>query len=156
MSITATLFAQILAFVLVVWLVKRLLWAPLTQAMEKRQTEIADGLAAAEEGERSLAQAEEQKQQTHKEAQAKAAEIVAQAERQAGEIIAQAKETARQEGEREKQAAQGEVEQMLNRARESLRREVGALAAAGAARVLAREVDANSHADALRELESKL
>lgn len=156
MSITATLLAQIAAFVLVVWLVNRLLWKPLAQAMNKRQTDISDGLAAADEGRQMLEQAATEKQTIIKEAQEKSKEIIAQAEKQAQNIIATAKDEARTEGEREKQAAQAEIANQLNRAKERLRKEVGSLVALGAERLLKREVDASSHAKAIKELESEL
>ena len=156
MSITATLLAQIVAFALVVWLVKRLLWGPLLQAMKNRQTEISDGLAAADDGKRMLEQAATEKQAILQEAREKSKEILANAEKQAQTIIASAKSDARDEGEREKQAARSEIDNQVNQARETLRKEIGALVISGTSSVLKREVDANSHTEALRELESKL
>lgn len=156
MSITATLLAQILAFVLVVWLVKRFLWKPLDQAMHKRRTEISDGLAAADEGRRMLESAAEKKEGIIREAQERSKEIVAHAEKQAQNIVAAAKNEARAEGEREKQAAQSEIANQVNQAREALRKEVGSLVMLGVKNVLKREVDATSHADAIRELRSRL
>lgn len=156
MSITATLFAQIIAFVLVVWLVNRLLWKPLSEALQKRQTQIADGLSAAEEGQRSLQEADEKKLEIQREAQKQAADIIATAQKQAGEIVEGAKARAREESERITAAAQSEIESEYNRAKEALRSEVGALAMAGAARILEREIDAGQHADELKSLENSL
>ena len=156
MSITATLFAQIIAFVLVVWMVNRMLWRPLSEALQKRQAQIADGLSAAEEGKRALQQADEKKSEIQKEARQPAADIVAAAQKQATEIVELAKTRATEESERIKTAAQSEMEGEYNRAKESLRREVGALAMAGASRILKREIDAGSHADELKSLEGEL
>ena len=47
MNVTATLFGQMLTFVIFVWFIKAYLWEPLTKAMEDRSNKIADGLAAA-------------------------------------------------------------------------------------------------------------
>lgn len=156
MSITATLFAQIVAFVLVVWMVNRLLWKPLSEALRKRQTEIADGLAAAEEGQRALRDADDKKMAIQKEAQQEAAEIVATAQKRANEIVEEAKTRATEEGERIKTAARNEIEGEYNRAKESLRKEVGSLAVAGASRILGREIDAGRYADEIKSLESNL
>lgn len=156
MSITATLFAQIIAFVLVVWLVNRMLWRPLSEAMDKRKSEIADGLSAAEEGRRALREADEKKAAIQKDAQAQAADILARARKQADDIVEAAKTRAHEEGERIKTAAQSEIEGEYNRAKDALRREVGALALAGAARIMEREVEAGRHADELKNLEKDL
>ena len=50
MNVTATLFGQMLTFVVFVWFIKAYLWEPLTRAMEDRSNKIAEGLAAAEQG----------------------------------------------------------------------------------------------------------
>ena len=156
MSITATLFAQIAAFVLVVWLVNRMLWKPLSKAMDKRKADIADGLSAAEEGRRALREADEKKAAMQKDAQAQAAEIIAKARKQADEIVEAAKVRAAEEGERVKAAAKTEIDGEYNRAKDALRREVGALAVAGASRIMEREVEAGRHADDLKKLEGDL
>ena len=53
-------------------------------------------------------------------------------------------------------AAQAEVDQQVNRAREALRGEVAALAAAGASKILGKEIDAKSHAKLIDELVSEI
>ena len=50
MNVTATLFGQMITFVIFVWFIKAYLWEPLTKAMDDRSNKIADGLAAAEKG----------------------------------------------------------------------------------------------------------
>ena len=52
MNITATLFGQMITFVIFVWFIKAYLWEPLTQAMEDRTNKISEGLASAELGEK--------------------------------------------------------------------------------------------------------
>ena len=47
MNITATLFGQMITFVIFVWFIKAYLWEPLTSAMDERTNKIADGLASA-------------------------------------------------------------------------------------------------------------
>ena len=47
MNVTATLFGQMITFVIFVWFIKAYLWEPLTKAMDDRSNKIADGLAAA-------------------------------------------------------------------------------------------------------------
>ncbi|MEY3042035.1 MAG: rane-bound synthase, sector, subunit b, partial [Pseudomonadota bacterium] len=48
MSITLTLLGQSIAFFVFVWICMKAIWPPIVEAMEARQKQIADGLAAAE------------------------------------------------------------------------------------------------------------
>ena len=156
MNITATLLAQVIAFVLLIWLVNRYLWGPLTAALEQRRKQIADGLASAEQGRRDLEDAKTRAGEIEEQARGKAARIIAHAEKRAREIEEEAKARAREESERIKHSAQSEIDQQLTHARESLRRRVSEIAIAGAARILKKEVDAAAHAAALKELEEHI
>ena len=59
MNINATLLGQALWFALFIWLTMKYVWPPLQKAMQDRQKEIADGLAAGEKGRQELAEAAE-------------------------------------------------------------------------------------------------
>ena len=54
MNINLTLIAQAVSFFIFIWFTARFVWPPLLKAIEKRQKEIADGLAAAERGKQDL------------------------------------------------------------------------------------------------------
>ena len=60
MSFNLTLIAQAVAFALFIWFTVKFVWPPLLRAIEARQKTIADGLAAAEQGKKSLEQAGKQ------------------------------------------------------------------------------------------------
>ena len=156
MNITATLFAQVLAFALFVWATKRWVWPLMLEKMETRQKTIADGLAAAEQGRRTLELSTRQADEAIKEARARAAEILAQAERRGAQLVEEARHTAKDEGSRELAAAKAEIEQEVTRAREELRDRVASLAVAGAEKILRREVDARAHADLLESIKRQL
>ena len=156
MNITATLLAQIAAFIILIWMVNRLLWGPLTEALEKRRARIAEGLSAADKSKQELADAEVRVAEIEKEARSNAAEIIANSEKRAQEIIKGAKATAREEGERIKQAAQSDIDQQLEQAKESLSKQVSELAVMGAERILQKEIDRSVHTDALKDLENRI
>ncbi|MDD9805417.1 MAG: F0F1 ATP synthase subunit B [Gammaproteobacteria bacterium] len=156
MSITSTLFAQVAAFLILIWLVNRFLWEPLTKALDERRQKVAEGLAAGEQGRKDLEESQARIRLMEEEARNQAANVIVQAEKRATGIVEEAKVAAREEAERIKHAAQSEIEQQVLQAREGLRREVGGIVIAGSERVLGREVDAGVHAGALRELESRL
>ena len=54
MDLNLTLIGQMITFALFVWFTMKFVWPPITKAMEDRQQQIADGLAAAEQGKRDL------------------------------------------------------------------------------------------------------
>jgi F-type H+-transporting ATPase subunit b len=156
MNINFTLFAQALVFAGFIWFTVRFVWPPLLRAIEARQKQIADGLAAAEQGKKSLEVSSKQAEQAIQEARMRAAEIIAQAEKRDAQMVEAAKAAAKAEGEREKAAAKADIQQEAQRAREQLREQVAALAVAGAEKILRREVDARAHAELLDGIKKQL
>jgi F-type H+-transporting ATPase subunit b len=156
MNINLTLFAQAATFALFIWFTAKLVWPYLMRAIEDRQRNIAEGLAAAERGKQDLEQAAVRTSDMLREARQQAQEILAQADRRSSQIIEEAKNTASEEGARLVTAAKAEIEQEVSRARETLRTQVAALAVAGAEQILRREVDAKVHAELLSTMQSEL
>ncbi len=156
MNINLTLIAQAIAFAALIWLIATYVWPPLLKAIEERQQKIAEGLAAADNSQRVLAQAQDKVNDELKAARAKANEIVEQAHLRANQIIEAARAEAIAEGARQKALAQGEIEATSNRAREDLRRQVSMLAVTGAEKLLRREIDANAHKALLDELAAEI
>ncbi len=156
MNITVTLFAQIIAFVLLIWFVNRVLWGPASKMLEDRQKRIADGLAAGEKGKHELELADKRAKELIQEAKSKAGEIVANAEKRANEMVEEAKGVARVEAQRLVTAATAEIEREVNRAKEGLRVQVAGIAVAGAAKILKREVNAKAHEDLVKDLVAQI
>jgi len=156
MSFNLTLITQMLAFAAFILFTVKVVWPYLLRAIEQRQKTIADGLAAAEEGRKSLEVSTRQSEEMVRQGRDRAAEIIAQAEKRAAQMIEEARTLAKEEGNREKAAAQAEIEQQVARAREALREQVAMLAVAGAEKILRREVDAKVHADLLAQLRQEM
>jgi len=156
MNITATLFAQAAVFALFIAFTVKFIWPYMLRAIETRQKTIADGLAAAEQGKRSLEESTRQADASIAQARNRAAEVISQAEKRAAQMIEEAKNAAREEGSREKAAAKAEIAQELTRAREQLRDHVASLAVAGAEKILRREIDAKAHAELLDSIKKQL
>ena len=156
MNINVTLIAQAFSFGLFIWFTVKFVWPPMLRAIEARQKTIADGLAAAEQGRRSLETSTRQADEEIKRARDRAAEIIGQAEKRTAQMIDEAKNAAKEEGNREKAAAKAEIEQEVTRAREQLRDRVASLAVAGAEKILRREVDAKAHGDLLDSIKRQL
>ena len=156
MSLNFTLFAQAAVFLAFIWFTVKLVWPHMLRAIEQRQKTIADGLAAAEQGKKSLEVSTRQAEESVKQGRDRAAEIILQAERRAAQVLEEAKTAAKAESDREKTAAKAEIQQEVSRAREQLREQVSALAVAGAEKILRREVDAKAHADLLDGIKRQL
>lgn len=156
MSINLTLLGQSIAMLVFVWFCMRYIWPPIVNAIEERQTKIADGLAAAERGQQSLDDARAEAETIVGEARKQATGILDQAHARANEIVAEGKAEGARERERQLALAQAEVEQEMNRAREELRGEVSAIAVASAEKILRREIDPKAHEDILVKLAAEL
>ena len=156
MNINLTLFAQAITFAAFIWFTVKFVWPYMLRAIETRQKTIADGLAAAEQGRKSLEVSTRQADEEIRKARERAAELVSQAEKRVSQMVEEAKGVAKDEGNREKAAAKAEIEQLLARAREQLRDRVASLAIAGAEKILRREVDARAHAELLESIKRQL
>jgi F-type H+-transporting ATPase subunit b len=156
MNLNATLFAQAAVFALFIWVTVKFIWPLMQTRIDARQKTIADGLAAAEQGRRTLELSTRQADEAIKEARARAAEILAQAERRSAQLIDEARQAAKDEGSRELAAAKADIEREVTRARAELRDRVASLAVAGAEKILRREVDARAHADLLESIKRQL
>ena len=156
MNLNLSLVAQAITFAAFIWFTVKFVWPPMLRAIEARQKTIADGLAAAEQGKRSLETSSKQADEEIKRARGRAAEIISQAEKRVAQMIEEAKTSAKEEGNREKAAAKAEIEQEVTRAREQLRDRVASLAVAGAEKILRREVDAKAHGQLLDDIKRQL
>jgi F-type H+-transporting ATPase subunit b len=156
MNINFTLIAQAIAFAVLIWFTVKFVWPPLLKAIETRQKEIADGLAAAADGRNALEAAAKKSEVTLTEAKQKASEIIAQAEKRGTQIVEEAKANAKVEGDRIIAGAKAEIDQEVNRAKEGLRGQVATLAIAGAEKILRKEIDAKAHSELLSKLAAEL
>ena len=156
MDLNMTLLGQSIAMLVFVWFCMKFIWPPIMQAIEERQTQIADGLAAAERGQQSLDKAKVDADGIIGDARKQATTILDQAHARANAIVADGKADGVKERERQLTAAKADVEQESNRAREELRGQVSAIAVASAEKILRREIDSKAHEDILGKLAAEL
>ena len=132
------------------------IWPPILNALEERQQQIEEGLAAADKSQEKLAEAEAEADQIVADARQQATGILDQAHARANEIVAEGKESGVKERDRQLAAAKAEIEQETNKAREELRGQVSAIAIASAEKILNREVDGAAHDDILGKLAQEI
>ena len=156
MNPNITLLGQMISFAILIWFTVKFIWPPLMAAIEERQQKIAEGLAAADNAQKNLAQSQDKANEELKLARTKANEIIDQAHQRANQIIDTAKNDAIAEANRQKALAEAEIAAAANRAKEDLRKQVSMLAVTGAEKLLKREIDANAHKALIDDLAAQL
>jgi F-type H+-transporting ATPase subunit b len=156
MNFNATLIGQSITFIVFVWFCMKYVWPPLMTALEERRAKIADGLAAAERGQKDLELAQSKVSDNLKEAKVQAQDIINQAQKRANEMVDEAKGIAREEAEKIKNAAAADIDQQINSAREQLRKEVSSIALSGAEKILKREINAEAHGEVLDDMMAQI
>ena len=156
MDINLTLLGQSFAMLVFVWFCMKYIWPPILKAIEERQEQIADGLAAAEQGQDKLVRAQAEADEIVVDARKQATSILDQAHARANEIVTEGKAGGVKERDRQLAAAKADIEQESHKAREELRGEVSAIAIASAEKILQREIDGTAHKDILGKLAQEL
>ena len=156
MDINATFIGQIIVFLIMLWFIAKVVVPMIAAPISERHKKIADGLAAAERGQKDLAAAESRVDAIVREARTRAQQIEAQAQTQANEIIEAAKKSATVEGARILQSAEQQIALERQSARDELRQQVAALAVAGAGKIIEREIDPRAHAQLLDKLVAQI
>jgi F-type H+-transporting ATPase subunit b len=156
MNLNVTMFVQAAVFFVFIYITVTWIWPMILKHVEARQKMIADGLAEAERGRNSLADAQKQTEVILKEARERAHELVVAAEKAASQRVEDSKSQAKTEGDRLLAAANAQIQQEVQAAKQVLREQVAQLAVSGAEKILKREVDAKAHADMLNQLKAEL
>ena len=136
---------SIVNFLVVLYLLRRYLWAPILGTIESRAQKIREGLAMAEEAraerERMKAEMERLVSDARREAQEIADRTTKAAEAAAADIRAEGKA----EADRLRQRAQADAKQLHDQVLAQLRSELAGMVVLAASRVLGREVNAEQH-----------
>ena len=156
MNLNATLFAQLVVFLVLAWVTMKFVWPPLMKAIDERAQKIADGLAAADKAKTDLALAEKRATEELRTARETAAEFRGNAEKQASQLIDEARAESARIIAAARVAAEAEAGAAAQRAKEALREHVAQLAVAGAEKILRKEINAQAHADLLAQLKTEL
>lgn len=156
MNLNVTMFVQALVFAVFIIICVKWVWPMILVHVEARQKLIADGLAEAERGRNSLAEAQKERESILREARDRAQQLVTAAEKSAHQRVEESKSQAKVEADRMISSANAQIQQEVQAARQQLRDQVARLAVSGAEKILAREVDARSHAEMLDRLKAQL
>ena len=140
-AIDYTVVAQVLAFLLLVWLLSKYAWKPLMNVMEQRRTSIESSLAQAQEERQQAEKIKKEYQEEMRQARHEAQELIAKAtkisEERAVEILA----LAREEAEKVKKSALVDIERERDRAILEVRAQVADLSVAVAEKIIRQKLD---------------
>ena len=156
MDINMSLIGQMITFAVLVWVSMKFVFPSLNAALDERAKRIADGLAAADQGQQAMVVAEKRASEALAGAREEASQRVADAEKRAQLVAEEIKANAQAEANRIIAQAKADADQQLAKAREALRAQVADLAVKGAEQILKREVNASAHADLLSRLAVEL
>ncbi|HTH13252.1 MAG TPA: F0F1 ATP synthase subunit B [Spirochaetia bacterium] len=145
MNINATLIVEMITFLLFVWFVMGVIWPPVIRALEKRRTQIAEGIAAADQGRQALDVATKEGEKLVAEARNRAAEILRAAEDRAQMVIDEAVTQGKREADAIIAAAHQEMDVQLKAAKRELYTEIAGLALKAAGQVVHEELDDDKH-----------
>ncbi|PSB78522.1 F0F1 ATP synthase subunit B [Photobacterium damselae] len=152
MNLNATMLGQAISFVIFVWLCMKYIWPPLTELLDKRQREIAEGLIHSENAAKELELARANGDKFLNDAKKSASELVEQGNKRRSQIIDEAKAEAEAEKARIIAQGQAELDSERNRIRQELRREMSDLVIETAEKLINQNLDSAAN----RELVNKL
>ncbi|MDO9129320.1 MAG: F0F1 ATP synthase subunit B [Anaerolineales bacterium] len=135
------LLLQILSFFLVFVILRKWLFSPLANTLEKRRNTIAQGQEDARVAAEARANAEQEATRIIADAQAKSAHIVNEATERAEKVVLEVKAEADKEIIKQREATLAEVAEERNRMLGDLRGQVAALAIVAAQKLLGESLD---------------
>ena len=122
------LVAQIINFLIVLFLLKRFMYKPVLEILKKRENQIKEGLKNAEDSERKLAQTLEKEKEILNKAHERAEKIISDAKTEAGETKAKMEELTKKEVGRMIDQSRMTIEQETKEAEEKLGKKIGQIA----------------------------
>jgi F-type H+-transporting ATPase subunit b len=152
MNINATLFGQMITFMVFVFITMRYVWPNIMQALIDREQEIQSGLQAAEQSKLALHQASEETDLMLKKAKQEVHALLGKAKTQGQEIVEQAKDLATVESQQILKSAQAQIEQKSMQARNDLQKEFSSLVVAALRKILGSEISIKDHQQVLAQV----
>ena len=156
MNINATLLGQMVTFAIFVLFTMKVVWPIIDGILTERRKKIVEGLAAAENGHKTLNDAKNESAIKIKAAKKQGEDIIANANQLASQIIDEAKILAVKEKEKIVISGHKQIELELQQAKIDLRNELADLVVRGAEKVLSKAINPDDHRELLNKLSQKL
>ncbi len=131
----------IIAFVLLLILLRKFAWGPITTALDERESTIEEAITRAERANAEAQALLAQNDEARREAERQAQHILREAKEQADAQRAASVEQTKAEVARLQEAARADIEREKQQALAELRSEVAALAVGAAEKILGQKID---------------
>ncbi len=151
-----TFVVELVAVIVILWLMTKYILPPLNKAMTERQEKIRASLAAADEANAEAAAAGDERQILLAEARDQARAIVTAAQATSDQVKAESSGRGQVEYDRIVAMAAGEVDTARQRAIDEASARIGEIVYDLVNKIVGREVDESAHQDLIREAVSAL
>lgn len=141
------LLAQIVNFLIILFVLKKLFYKPLVKMLDERRARIAESLKNADEIEQKLAQTEERSTQIIKEAQDQSQQLIENAKEQSEKIIEQAQAESKRATEESIAQAMEQIDAQKLQMKKELESETLALVVAVTQKVLGKNLKSKERED---------
>jgi len=131
---------NLIAFLIVFFLLKKFAWKPILQSLKERETGIADALATADRVKAEVSQLKNENEALLQKAREERSLLLKEAKDQSDKMVAEAKEKAKKEFDRIVADAQQSIQQQKNAALTDVKNQVGALVIEVSEKILRREL----------------
>ena len=142
-------FWTLIAFLLLLALLKKFAWKPIMEAIGEREKSIEDALASAEKAKEEMAQLTSENEQLLKQARADRDIILKEAKELKDQLVADAKVLAQVEGAKLIDQARKEIDDQKKRALAEVKNQVSSLSLDIARKVLQKEFESEQKQEAL-------
>lgn len=133
----------VITFLLLLVLLRKFAWGPITSALSQRETTIAESIAQAEKALAEAKQLQADNTKARREAEAQAQAILREAREEAERLRGEEVDKTRSQIQQMQDAAQAEIAREKQSALDSLRAEVADLAVQAAEKILRANLDAD-------------
>lgn len=129
-----------IAFVLILFILKKFAWKPILDMLNERETGIANSIAAAEKVKAEMATLKAENEVLLAKAKEERSQILKEAKETSEKMIASAKEKAKADGEKIISEAKVQIEQQRNAALTAVKNDIGTLALEVAEKVIRKQL----------------
>jgi F-type H+-transporting ATPase subunit b len=133
-------FWTLVAFLVVLFILKKFAWGPIVKALHERETGIADSIAAAEKVKAEMQQMQAQNETLLMQAREERTQMLKEAKETKDRIINEAKEQAKVEAGRIMDDTRLQIERQKNAAMTEVKNEIGKLAVEVAEKILRKQL----------------
>jgi len=136
---------SVVNFLVLLYLLQRFMWGPITRSLDARATKIREGLEAAEAAKREREQMTVEVERLLGEARREAKAIAERTTKAAEDAAAEIRAAAKAEADKIRERGRADAQHLHDQSLAQLRGEVAGMAVLAASRILGKEVDATSH-----------